>query len=77
MVKRRIKRLLFVFWVFMCVEMCLEERGYVQKMSRQKARPRKFSFFGLEVLETFYRPNTLYEVAHLVGPPPVKLLKCG
>ena len=55
----------------------MKERGYVQKMSRQRARSRKFSSFGLEVPGAFYGPNTLYEVAHLVGPPPVKLLKCG
>ena len=42
-----------------------------------KSKTLGVSFFGLEVLEAFYSPGTLYEVAHLVGPPPVKLLKWG
>ena len=44
-------------------------------MSRQRVRPKKVSFFGLEMLGAFYSRGTLYEVAHLLGLPLVKLLK--
>ena len=54
------------------------EEKYVE-MSRQRAKPRKISFFFifLEVLGAFYSLNMLYEAASLVGLPPSNGLRLG
>ena len=67
----RINRLGCVFCVFLCVKMCLGERKNVQRMSKQRAKPRKVpSFLGLEVPGAFYSTGTLYEAVALQGLPP-------
>ena len=61
----------------MCFFLCLEERKNVQKTSRQRAKPEKNHFFGLEVPGAFYSPGMAYKVTALQGPLPSSGLRSG
>ena len=61
----------------MCFFLCLEERKNVQKISRQRVKPEKNHFFGLEVPGAFYSPGTDYKAMALQGPPPSSGLRSG